>query len=110
MIKKLVISYSDANREKADKLHEKLVSSGYNVWIANKNIEGPVNWTQEILDAIDEADGLILLWSSDAAKSKDVHEEIRIARAFLKPVFPIHTHKKEKNPVSSRSDWEPPCN
>jgi tetratricopeptide (TPR) repeat protein len=98
MIKKLVISYSDIDRDIANKLRKKLESSGYDVWIANKDIRGAVLWTQTILDAIDETDGLVLLWSLNAKKSEDVHEEIRIARVFLKPVFPILAYPMEKTP------------
>ena len=100
MIKRLVISYSTADRAIADSIRDQLIEAGYEIWIAHDNdsIRGSVDWTQTILDAIDSRDGLILVWSEFAAISDDVREEIRIARVFRKPIFPINAHPKKEVP------------
>jgi hypothetical protein len=98
MVKKLFISYSDVDREIAVMLRQKLLDAGYDVWIALEDMTGSVLWTQTILDAIDNAEGVVLLWSQSAADSKHVSEEVRIARVFLKPIFPIATGPTEKIP------------
>ncbi|MBV5328923.1 MAG: tetratricopeptide repeat protein, partial [Chlorobium sp.] len=100
MIKRLVISYSTADRAIAEKVRDKLTEAGYEIWIAHDNdtIRGSVDWTQTILNTIDSRDGLILIWSEFAAASDDVREEIRIARVFRKPIFPFHAHPIKEVP------------
>jgi hypothetical protein len=97
-VKRLVISYSDYDRNNALKIREQLAEAGYDVWIAHEDIRGSVHWTQSILDAIDGCDGLILVWSESAKKSEDVREEIRLARVFRKPIFPVLTHPVSRIP------------
>jgi len=89
MINKLVISYSADDQNVADKLRQNLLEAKFEVWIASENLKGTVKWSQALVDAIDECDGLILLWSEAAKKSRDVGEEILIARVFQKPIFPV---------------------
>ena len=98
MMKKLVISYSDKERESALKIREQLDEAGHDVWIADNNIKGAVHWTQSILDAIDGCEGLILVWSEGAKRSEDVREEIRLARVFRKPIFPVLAHPMPRVP------------
>ena len=62
MAKKLIISYSDDDRNIALKIREQLTQAGYDVWIAHEDIRGAVDWTQSILNAIDSRDGLVLVW------------------------------------------------
>jgi tetratricopeptide (TPR) repeat protein len=98
MIKRLVISYSDNDREIAEEVHNQLAEAGYDVWIAHVDIRGSVDWTQSLLNAIDSCDGLVLVWSDTAAISEDVREEIRIARVFLKPIFPFLARRMKTIP------------
>ncbi|MBD3337980.1 MAG: tetratricopeptide repeat protein, partial [Candidatus Lokiarchaeota archaeon] len=98
MIKKLIICYSDDDREIALKLREDLNKLDFDIWIAHEDLKGSVIFGQTIMDAIDEADGLILLWSAAASKSKEVLEEVRIARVFLKPIFPISADDMKRIP------------
>ncbi len=98
MIKKLLIAYSHDDRDLARKLRQSLLDSKYDVWIAEEDIKGEVMWTQAILDAIENTDGIVLIWSANAAKSEYAKEEIRTARAFLKPIFPLLAHPMKKIP------------
>ncbi|MBN1667882.1 MAG: tetratricopeptide repeat protein, partial [Anaerolineales bacterium] len=98
MINKIVISYSDDDRDIALKVRAQLKSKGYDVWIAHEDLKGVFVWTQSILDAIDHCDGLVLIWSQDANRSEHVREEIRLARVFLKPIFPFHARPLERVP------------
>ncbi len=98
MVKKLLISYSDDDRDVALKLRQTLLDAGHEVWMALEDLKGSVLWTQAILDAIDDAEGMVLLWSPSAAGSKQVLEEVRIARVFLKPIFPILAHQMTRIP------------
>ena len=98
MVKKLVISYSNNDKAVADRLRQTLINEGHEVWIASEDLRSSVIWTQTILDAIDNADGVVLVWSSSTSKSKDALEEVRIARVFLKPIFPILAYPDEQYP------------
>ena len=98
MVKRLMISYSDDDRDIALEVRDQLAEAGYDVWIAHKDIRGSVDWTQSILDAIDSRDGLVLVWSESAARSENVREEICIARVFLKPIFPLLAHPMRRVP------------
>ena len=97
MVKQLVISHSTKDKELAQKLKQILSDADYDVWTAEAGLGGSVKWTQTILDVIDDRDGLVLLWSPDAAKSVYVREEIRIARVFLKPIFPVLAYPKNRS-------------
>ena len=97
-IKKIVISYSYDDRDVAKRLRQTLMDAGYDVWIDSEGLKGSVKWTQTILDVIDSVDGLVLLWSSNAKKSDNVFEEIRIARVFIKSIFPVLAHPNENAP------------
>ena len=94
-VEKLVISYSSEDRAVANRLRKSLVESGYIVWIAEKDLRGSVMWTQTILEEIDKHHGLILVWSEAAKKSKDALEEVRIAKVFRKPIFPVKAYPGE---------------
>jgi hypothetical protein len=99
MVKRLMISYSDDDRDIALKVRAQLEKAGYDVWIAHEDIKGAVHWTQSILDAIDSCDGLILVWSEFAEKSENVHEEIRLARVLRKMIFPVLAHPMSRIPA-----------
>ena len=98
MIKRLFISYSNVDRAIADKVRDQLAEAGYDVWIAHRDIKGAVDWTQTILNTIDNRDGMVLVWSESAAESDDVREEIGIARVFQKPIYPILANPNTKIP------------
>jgi hypothetical protein len=98
MIKRLYITHSNVDRAIADIVRDQLMEAGYDVWVAHRDIRGAVDWTQTILDAIDERDGMVLVWSESAAESNIVREEIDIARVFRKPIFPIHAHPMKEVP------------
>ena len=98
MAMKLVISYSDDDRDVAFSIRKKLQEANYDVWIDKEDIKGDTMWTQAVLDAIDDADGIVLVWSSTAAESEEVLEEVRIARVFRKPIFPLLAHPMDKIP------------
>ena len=97
-VKNIVISYSSADEEVANKLHDQLEAAGHKVWIDKTGLEGIVHWTQGIWDAIDAADGLVLVWSSNTTFSEDALEEVKIARVSHKPIFPILAYPEENHP------------
>ena len=100
MNKRLFISHASADSAVAKKISDELSEEGYDVWMArqDKDIRGAVDWTQSIQNAIDSSDGLILVWSKSAAESVHVREEIRIARVFLMPIFPLRANPSEEVP------------
>jgi tetratricopeptide (TPR) repeat protein len=99
MINRLVISYSDDDRNAAERIYRVLHEEGFKPWISHEDIKKSVDWMLKILEEIDCSDGLVLVWSENASKSDNVLEEIRIARAFKKPIFPLLPNIKRRFPT-----------
>jgi hypothetical protein len=83
---RLFISYSSKDRAFAEKLHEVLEASGFEVWRDKTRLE--TDWSREIAMALAESDGLCLLWTTQSAESEWVKHEWDTARALGKSIIP----------------------
>ena len=73
------ISYSSVDREIADAICRALESRGINCWIAPRNISPGVDWSAAIIDAINSASLMVLIMSSHANASRQIHREVERA-------------------------------
>lgn len=73
------ISYSSKNAEYANAVHEKLENAGIKCWIDYNNIRTSQNFAQEIVDGLNKAKVVVLIYSKDADNSKYVYREIETA-------------------------------
>ncbi len=73
------ISYSSKNAEYANAVHEKLENEGIKCWIDVDNIRTSENFAQEIIDGLNKAKVVVLIYSKDADDSKYVYREIETA-------------------------------
>lgn len=73
------ISYSTQNTEFADAVCEHLENEGIECWIAPRNIKTGTNYAKEIMDGLDTAKIVVLVFSQDAQESKYVNNEIDTA-------------------------------
>ena len=73
------ISYSSKNAEYANAVHEKLEKAGIKCWIDVNNIRTSENFAQEIIDGLNKAKVVVLIYSKDADDSKYVYREIETA-------------------------------
>src|SRR5262245_43075106 len=72
------ISYSRADRSTANALASALTSNGYKVWW-DVDLVGTDDFTDAIVDALQNASAVIVIWSKASAKSKFVRDEARLA-------------------------------
>lgn len=77
------ISYSTNNTKYADGLQRVLESAGHSVWRDVRSIVGGDYWEPEIFLAINNANVVIVIVSSESATSTWVKEEITLANSLL---------------------------
>ena len=78
------ISYSSIDRSAADAICATLEQRGITCWIAPRNITPGADWSAAIIDAINESSLMVLVMSSHANASRQIHREVE--RAITKGV------------------------
>ncbi|MDH5435263.1 MAG: toll/interleukin-1 receptor domain-containing protein [Gammaproteobacteria bacterium] len=79
MSKKVFISYSHSDQKQADAVCNRLESSGIKCWMAPRDISPSKDWAEEIIDAINSVDIMVLVFSSHSNTSPQVRREIERA-------------------------------
>jgi TolB-like protein len=85
----IFISYSSRDREKAQALIAELRAGGYDVWIDQGGIDGAMDWSSEIVQAINDCSTIIFLISSHSAASHNCAKEIHLASEKQKNILPV---------------------
>lgn len=84
------ISYSRQNLTFVRRLIKDLQEAGVNVWVDKVGLKpGNPDWEQALRDAIAQADGVILVASESSRKSPFVRDELAIAKAANRKIFPV---------------------
>jgi hypothetical protein len=83
------ISYPHQDKVVADAACAKLEAEGIRCWIAPRDVSPGTEWAAAIIDAIDNCRVMILIFSSSANGSKQVHREVQQAFDGGKPVVPV---------------------
>lgn len=83
------ISYSSKDKVYADALCAKLESEGIRCWIAPRDILPGVTWAEAIVDAIEAAQLMVLLFSSNANTSPQVEREVERALNKQLTIVPL---------------------
>jgi TIR domain-containing protein/protein kinase-like protein len=73
------ISYASKNKQAADAICSELEARGIRCWIAPRDIMPGVPWAESIIDAIETAKVMLLLFSSAANSSDQIHREVERA-------------------------------
>lgn len=89
MAHEVFISYKSENAEYADALHERFEQEGIKCWLDTNNIRTAKNFAQEIIDGLNEAKVIVLIYSKEADKSKYVYREIETAFEANKHIVPL---------------------
>ena len=79
MAHEVFISYSSVDRAAADAICVTLEARGINCWIAPRNITPGADWSAAIIEAINEASVMVLVMSSHANASRQIHREVERA-------------------------------
>jgi len=85
----IFISYSSHDREKALSLADDLRSRGSSVWVDQGGIGGAMNWSSEIVSAINDCNTLLFLISKNSASSHNCAKEIQLASEKQKNILPV---------------------
>lgn len=83
------ISHASADRKLADRLCGTLESRGIACWIAPRDIQPGAEWAEQIIDGINLADVMLLIFSSHSNASPQVRREIERAVHRQVPLLPV---------------------
>jgi len=83
------ISYPHEDKATADAACAKLEAESVRCWIAPRDVRPSADWAASIVDAIDNCRVMVLIFSSRANQSKQVHREVQRAFDQEKPVVPF---------------------
>jgi len=72
----IYISYSHKDIKFADRIAKAIEKNGINVWIDRENMVPAASWTQQIYQAIENAEAFFFLISPDSIKSRLLQNEI----------------------------------
>jgi len=84
------ISYSSKERETAQMIREAMEQAGISCWMAPESIPTGSDYTESIVDAIENSSGVVLVLSENSQNSQWVPKELDIAITNDKIIFPIH--------------------
>ncbi|HVT82792.1 MAG TPA: TIR domain-containing protein, partial [Phycisphaerae bacterium] len=83
------ISYSSKNKLEADTICGQLEANGIRCWIAPRDILAGTEWTEGILEGIDSARIMVLVFSDFANQSPQVRREVERAISKNVPLIPF---------------------
>jgi len=89
MARDLFISFSSRDKEKAALICERLEREGLECWISLRDVGAGENYQTAIVRAIQAAKVLILVLSSQANESREIHKELSLASACRAAVIPV---------------------
>ena len=89
VLRPLFISHSSTDRDRVRALAAALERAGRQVWIDVTDITGGASYGEAIVDAIRNADALLLMCSATSLASRNVRQEIALAWRFGRPIIPL---------------------
>jgi hypothetical protein len=89
------VCHASADAAMAQRAVEVLEAAGVSCWIAPRDIEPGENYTQAILDALDDAPAVVLVFSSATNESPHVTRELETAVGAGKRIIPVRLEDVE---------------
>ena len=83
------VSYSSTDKVTADACCAVLESAGVRCWIAPRDVRPGTEYGEAIIDGIDQSRLMVLIFSSSANKSRQIHREIEHAVNKGIPIIPL---------------------
>jgi formylglycine-generating enzyme required for sulfatase activity len=93
--KTVFISHSSKDRARVITLVDALEARGIACWVSNRDIPGGDNYGDVIVDAIEQAAGMVLVFSAHADGSAEIKKEIALASQRNIPVIPVRIEAVE---------------
>jgi formylglycine-generating enzyme required for sulfatase activity len=89
MVASVFISHSSRDFKEARKLVAALESRGINCWLSERDIGAGDNYGDAIVDAIERAPAMVLIFSANANNSEEIKKEIALASQRKITVIPV---------------------
>lgn len=108
----LFLIHSDTDTPCAVQVRRDLTAQGYTVWQASGTAPGPANAQRERADGIRGSSAFVLVWSTAAAQSPAITQDIADALRYHRPLLPIITDGTALPPALSSVTAignAPPC-
>jgi hypothetical protein len=86
---KVFISYSTKNINEVNHIKKMLAHSSIDVFVAEYSLLPGQPLSETIINAINNCDLFLLLWSNSAKESEWVPQEIGVARSINKTILPV---------------------
>lgn len=83
------VSFSSHDRDKATRIYEGLERAGLRCWISLRDVGPGQNFQSAIVQAIQSAKVLVLVFSSHTNNSDEINKELALASAFKVNVIPF---------------------
>jgi formylglycine-generating enzyme required for sulfatase activity len=83
------IHSTTSDRQVADQICSALESQGIRCWIAHRDILPGDDWMDDIIDAVDQAKIVVLVFSANTEKSQWVKDEIKLALEEKRTIIPF---------------------
>jgi formylglycine-generating enzyme required for sulfatase activity len=91
----IFITHSSKDQAIAQEMLEYLESRGIRCWIAPRDIPLGMQWAEAILDAIEEASAMLLIFSANSNDSPQVLREVERAVSMRVPIYPVKIEEVE---------------
>lgn len=83
------ISHEKSDAGKAGEIRRHLEAGGLSCWMAPDDIHGIAPWPEQVEQAIDDCDVMLVVVSANASASKHVSREVDLAVEKGKPLLPV---------------------
>jgi phosphate transport system substrate-binding protein len=93
----IFISYATADKAVAEAACAALEAKGIRCWIAPRDVVPGMDYAEAILQAIEDARGMLLIFSSKANQSNQVKRELERAVHFGLPIIPLRIEQVPPN-------------
>jgi TolB-like protein/Flp pilus assembly protein TadD len=84
------VSYSREDKDRVLSLTSKLREAGISLWIDQGSIDGATMWSEEIVNALENAKVLLLMVTERSVNSHNVVKEVALASERKSHILPIH--------------------
>lgn len=117
MVDRVFISFSSADQKKAAAVCKALECSGLQCWVSFRDVRPGENYQAAIVQALQSAKAMVLVFSSHTNLSPEVSKELSLASAFKLSVIPLrventmpqgalHYELATRQWIDAFDDWE----
>ena len=89
MKKRVFVSYSSPDQAKADQIRQALEFAGISCWIAPRDLAAGTQWGAGIVDAINDCEAVLVVFSAASNSSPQVAREMELAVSKRRPLIPV---------------------